>query len=180
VAETTLVDVARAAGVSQSTASRVLNGSARRVRDEYAARVRDAATRLGYAVDLRAQATARRRSTIVSIVVESLSDQRTMRIASDILMIMEESGLLASVSVCPADPERAAAMMRLLRGQRPGAIFVVSPEGAPSSRLLAHELAEYEAHGGIVVETNAHAGTPLRAVRDAARTIRDRDQRDRI
>ncbi|MEU6715426.1 LacI family DNA-binding transcriptional regulator [Nonomuraea sp. NPDC046802] len=55
----TLHDVAAAAGVSVSTASRVLGGSARKVAPEYEARVLAAATALKYTVDASAGAMRR-------------------------------------------------------------------------------------------------------------------------
>ena len=55
----TLADVAQRAGVSQATASRVLNGSSRTVRPELADRVMSAAKELQYSANLQAQAVAR-------------------------------------------------------------------------------------------------------------------------
>ena len=59
----TLVDVARRAGVSLATASRVLNGSLRTVGPELRQRVMDAAHELGYVANANAQAVARGRAT---------------------------------------------------------------------------------------------------------------------
>ncbi len=164
MAETTLVDVAQAAGVSQSTASRVLNGSTRTVRAENARRVREAAAELGYMVDLRAQATARRRSSTVAIVVDALTDPMLMRTAEQVHMLAEEAGLLAQITACPVASDRAADIVRLLRGQRPRSIVLVHSACAPSA-AVAVELAQYETHGGVpvVLDTSsaADAGSPV-------------------
>ena len=48
MAASTLAEVARLAGVSPATASRVLNGSARKPGQDVADRVRQAAASLGY------------------------------------------------------------------------------------------------------------------------------------
>ncbi|WP_203581665.1 LacI family DNA-binding transcriptional regulator [Microbacterium hibisci] len=155
--EVTLEDVARSAGVSQSTASRVLNGSARRVRPENEERVRTAAARLGYVVDLRAQATAGRRSNAVAIVVGSLRDPAAMQIAAGIHGWADAHDCLVAVSATRLDRERAAELVRTLRGQRPRAIFVVA-RGAAIAPGVGRELARYAAHGGRPVVVVADAG----------------------
>jgi LacI family transcriptional regulator len=149
--EATLEDVARAAGVSQSTASRVLNGSTRRVRPENERLVREAALRLGYAVDLRAQATARRLSDTVAIVVESLLDAVVMDLATRIHQSAERDGCTATVNVCALEDERAADDILRLRGQRPRSIFVVMPAGGALHSGVMRELSRYDAHGGTTV-----------------------------
>ena len=55
----TLTDVARRAGVSQPTASRVLNGSLRKPAQHIVDAVRKAAEELGYSPNAQAQALAR-------------------------------------------------------------------------------------------------------------------------
>jgi LacI family transcriptional regulator len=171
MAEATLVEVARAAGVSQSTASRVLNGSTRRVRPENAARVRAAAERLGYAVDLRAQATARRMSSTVAILVDTLTDARIMAMAEHARSASDDAGLLAQITVCPAEPGRAREVVRLLRGQRPRCIVLVLSTPEPSS-AVADELDRYRAHGGLpVVLEPASAGDSAHAVTGFVRLI---------
>lgn len=63
----TLADVARLAGVSPATASRVLTGSVR-VRQQTIDKVQDAMTRLGYVRNRAARSTARRRAGAVALV----------------------------------------------------------------------------------------------------------------
>ncbi|WP_308465940.1 LacI family DNA-binding transcriptional regulator [Rathayibacter soli] len=70
----TLADVARLAGVSQPTASRVLNGSTRKVNESYRRRVIASAAELGYAPNLSAQAVARGTSRTISLVISGISD----------------------------------------------------------------------------------------------------------
>ncbi len=70
----TLKDVARAAGVSESTASRVLNGSLRRVSPAIVDRVAAAGARLGYTANAAAQAVVRGRASICVVVVTDLAD----------------------------------------------------------------------------------------------------------
>jgi LacI family transcriptional regulator len=70
----TLHDVAREAGVSLATASRVLNGSARTVAGPYRERVEAAAEKLGYTANLSAQATARGTAAIIALLVADIAD----------------------------------------------------------------------------------------------------------
>lgn len=74
----TLREVARVAGVSPSTASRVLNGGDLRVSDELSARVLAVAAPLGYVSNQAAQALRGRRTAIVLVT----SDPRTASIAA--------------------------------------------------------------------------------------------------
>lgn len=59
MAVSTLSEVARLAGVSLATASRVLNGSSRKPAEDIADRVRQAADKLGYVPNAQAQALAK-------------------------------------------------------------------------------------------------------------------------
>ena len=164
----TLEDVARWAGVSQSTASRVLNGSTRRVLPENESRVRAAAARLGYVVDLRAQATAGRPSNAVMVVVDSLRDPVAMQIAAGVHAQADFEGYAVSVSASRLDTERGADLVRMLRGQRPRVIFVVVPRGTAVARCVRRELALYRAHGGLPVVIGEDEAIAARGDADAA------------
>lgn len=73
----TLDDVAKAAGVSMSTASRVLHGSGGvTVRAEKQDAVRSAAQRLGYTSNRLAQLMATGRSNVLGIVLSDLAESR--------------------------------------------------------------------------------------------------------
>jgi LacI family transcriptional regulator len=67
----TIVDVARAAGVSYTTVSRVLNNKGS-VKPETRERVLTAVTRLGYVVDQRARSLAGGRSQLIGLLVHDL------------------------------------------------------------------------------------------------------------
>ena len=69
-----VVDVARAAGVSTATVSRVLNGNAK-VAAELQNRVRDIARELGYTPHAAARALASQRSKTIGAVIPSLENQ---------------------------------------------------------------------------------------------------------
>ena len=67
----TIVDVAREAGVSYTTVSRVVNGKAN-VKPETRERVLMAMTRLGYVADQRARSLAGGRSQVIGLLVHDL------------------------------------------------------------------------------------------------------------
>ena len=69
----TLVDVAREAGVSLKTASRVLNGSTS-VKENKAIKIREVMSRLGYRPNELARGLKARKSAAIGMIVPNLSD----------------------------------------------------------------------------------------------------------
>jgi LacI family transcriptional regulator len=151
--------VARAAGVSLATASRVLNGSTRRVADSYRERVESAARQLGYTANLSAQATARGTSAIIALLVADIADPYFGLIAAGVARGADEAGLVLTIAITDRDPEREAEMVRALRGQRPrGLILAASrtsppdlPTTADQRSRLAAEIEAFAGLGGQVV-----------------------------
>jgi len=89
---TTLVDVAAAAGVSISTASRVLNGGAA-VAAGPATRVRRAADELGYRLNPQARSLRTGRDTTIGLVVEDFNIALFARIAGAVAAVAESRGV---------------------------------------------------------------------------------------
>jgi DNA-binding LacI/PurR family transcriptional regulator len=69
----TIKEVAEAAGVSRSTASRALGGNGY-VAEPVRARVRNAAKRLGYVVDVTARSLKQQSSRLIGVVVSDLKN----------------------------------------------------------------------------------------------------------
>ena len=148
----TLHDVAREAGVSLATASRVLNGTTRRVADSYRQRVEAAAQKLGYTANLYAQATARGASAIVALLVADIADPYFGRIAAGVARGATEAGLVVTIAITERDAEREAAVVRALRGQRPrGLVLASSRTAAPATETLTREVDAFTGFGGRVV-----------------------------
>ncbi len=84
MAGVTLTDVALRAGVSQPTASRVLNGSTRRPSPAVVEAVRRAADELGYISNAQAQALARSQTGLVGLVVHDIADPYFSAIAAGV------------------------------------------------------------------------------------------------
>ena len=86
----TLYDVARLAGVSTATVSRVVHGQDR-VRDSTRARVQEVIEELGYVPDGAAQSLSRRRKNVIGLVcVERQSPRRQYDIESMSLLFYDE------------------------------------------------------------------------------------------
>ncbi|WP_439590784.1 LacI family DNA-binding transcriptional regulator [Microbacterium sp.] len=148
----TLHDVAREAGVSLATASRVLNGSTRKVAESYRERVEAAAARLGYSANLSAQATARGTSGIIALLVADIADPYFGQIASGVARGADEAGLIVTIAITERDPDREVRLVRALRGQRPrGLILAASRTTGGTTPELQQELDALAASGGRIV-----------------------------
>ncbi len=147
----TLEDVARHAGVSLATASRVLNGS-RRVGDAMRERVELAAAELGYEPDATAQTLARGSSNVIGLVVHDLTDPYFAAVADGAMRAADRRGLIVVVGTTYRDPEREIGYVSTLRAQRVRAILLAGSRIADqrvTARLRA-ELARYRDSGGRV------------------------------
>ena len=148
----TLHDVAREAGVSLATASRVLNGSTRKVAESYREKVEAAAERLGYTANLSAQATARGTSAVVALLVADIADPYFGQLASGVARGADEAGLVVTIAITERDPAREVSLVRALRGQRPrGLILAASRTTGPDAAGLDPELEAFQGMGGRVV-----------------------------
>ncbi|MDZ8201058.1 LacI family DNA-binding transcriptional regulator [Microbacterium sp. SSW1-59] len=148
----TLHDVAREAGVSLATASRVLNGSTRKVAESYRVKVEAAAAQLGYTPNLSAQATARGTSAVVALLVADIADPYFGQLASGVARGADEAGLVVTIAITERDPQREVALVRALRGQRPrGLILAASRTSGPDAVGLDAELDAFQGMGGQVV-----------------------------
>src|SRR5919205_397197 len=105
----TLADVARRAGVSQATASRVLNESSYRVTDQLRARVIAAAEELRYVPNAHAQALARASTSTVGVIVHDVSDPYFAEITRGIQRVAAEAERLVIICNTYRDRERELA-----------------------------------------------------------------------
>src|SRR5918997_6331691 len=90
----TLADVARRAGVSVATASRVLGDSSYGVTADLRARVQAAAEELQYVPNAHAQALARAGTSTVGVIVHDVSDPYFSEITRGIQLVASEAGRL--------------------------------------------------------------------------------------
>jgi LacI family transcriptional regulator len=152
----TLSEVARAAGVSPATASRVLNGSSRTPGADIAERVRAAAASLGYIPNAQAQALARSSSGLLGLVVHDIADPYFSSIARGVQSAARELGkilLLTSTEGTPAE-ERLA--VEAFTSRRADAIVMAGsrstrPDDSLDNAALKRETERYLANGGSLV-----------------------------
>lgn len=161
-ARTTLNDVARLAGVSKATASRVLSGSRDRVSPERAARVMEAAAELDYVPNPHAQALATAASPMVAVIVHDVGDPYFSEIARGALRVAAEEDRLVVICNTFRDPARELAYVREMRTQRIHAILVAgsSTLGLEMGGGLSEELDAFRREGGRVAMMLAGHGHP--------------------
>ncbi|MGX5359952.1 LacI family DNA-binding transcriptional regulator [Kocuria sp. KH4] len=145
----TLSQVARQAGVSLATASRVLNGSDRRPAEEIAERVRLAAETLGYVANAQAQALARSTTGLVGLVVHDIADPYFSSIAKGVqrrARTHRRQLLLAATD----GTDQLDAVSAFAAHRTDAVIMAGSRRESIDPRLLA-ELERYRKNGGRVV-----------------------------
>ena len=155
---TTLADVARHAGVSVATASRVLSESSYGVTAELRARVVAAAEELEYVPNAHAQALASARTSTVGVIVHDVSDPYFAEITRGIQRVASEAGRLVMICNTYRDRERELAYVRLLHAQRVEALIVAGAgrDDRVFSQKQSAQLAAFTAAGGRVVLVGRH------------------------
>jgi LacI family transcriptional regulator len=147
----TLTDVARHAGVSLATASRVLNGSSRTPAAHIAEGVRASALHLGYVANAQAQALARSATGLVGLVVHDIVDPYFASITrgAQLYAGRRRSQVLLTGAERSEQTERAA--VAALVSYRADAIILAGSRRDRPDPELAADLARYIDNGGRVV-----------------------------
>ncbi|MFG2091428.1 MULTISPECIES: LacI family DNA-binding transcriptional regulator [unclassified Spirillospora] len=183
----TLQDVAREAGVSLATASRVLNGTAQ-VRADLRERVLASAAGLSYTPNAHAQALASASSTSVGVICHDVSDPYFAAVAHGVMHTAAEHGMLVMLASTFRDPAREIQYVAMLRAQRARAILLIGSgfEDRDWERSMAAELDPYQRTGGRVAVLSRHRSLKVDAVlpqnregaADLARALLDLGHRD--
>lgn len=134
----TLIDVARAAGVSKSTASRAINGQPN-VAAEVRQRVLQAVARLGYHPDSSARALASGRVDVIDLVVVE-SDVTAYgtnpfygRVTAGLLAAVDGTDVRTRIHVTP--PQSAASLLDELAGSGSLGTVLVNVPGSLAARF---------------------------------------------
>lgn len=152
-ANVTLQDVARHAGVSLATASRVLSGSRHPVSAENHRRVEDAARHLHYVPNAQARALAAARNTTVGLIVHDVSDPYFAEIVRGAIRVASQQEHLVMICNTYRCPQREREYLSALRAQRVQALLVAG-SGFVDPQINAEivsDLEQFEASGGRVV-----------------------------
>ena len=144
----TLEDVARIAGVSRATVSRVINGI-RNVDPQLHEVVWDAVGRTGYVPNRLARSLVTRRTGTVALVVsdsESHDDDPFMgrffadpyfgRVVGGLMSVLRERGVQLALQIVGTDDGRKRLVGDLRNGQADGAIVLSLPAVDPLPRML--------------------------------------------
>jgi LacI family transcriptional regulator len=149
----TLQDVADRAGVSITTASRVVNDGKRGVGAQLAQRVHRAAAELGYTANLQARAVATGRSSMVGVVVHDIADPYFSSIAAGLIETASRSQLLVCMSAAAANEAAEREYVSLMRAQRARAVILIGSrtDDAAERAALGAEVAAFTRQGGRAV-----------------------------
>jgi LacI family transcriptional regulator len=151
----TLTDVALRAGVSQPTASRVLNGSTRRPSPAVVEAVRRAAEELGYISNAQAQALARSQTGLVGLVVHDIADPYFSTIAAGVQGEASERDRQVLLATTMRSTEQEIRAVNAFIGHRTDAIVLVgsrlnTDDGLRDQERLTGLLDRYRGLGGRV------------------------------
>ncbi|GAA3456840.1 LacI family DNA-binding transcriptional regulator [Dactylosporangium matsuzakiense] len=154
----TLADVARRAGVSPATASRIISGSTKLVTDELRARVLRAVDELQYVPNAHAQLLARAQRTAVGVIVHDVSDPYFAEITRGLQQVATTHGRLVIICNSYRDPARELEYVELLRAQQVAAIVLAGSgyHDAAFTKALKAKLAAYTRTGGRVSVIGRH------------------------
>ncbi|MEG3616068.1 DUF6807 family protein [Isoptericola haloaureus] len=150
----TIADVARAAGVSRATVSRVMNGRST-VDPAISARVQEAAIELNYRPSNVARSLSLGRTTTVALVVPDLANPVFQEILRGVTSAAGEDGYRVLVADSAEDPGTEASIAREARA-RCDALILVSPrmpDGALDALLP-------EVSPAVVVNRDVPRGAP--------------------
>jgi len=149
----TLQDVADRAGVSLTTASRVVNEGPRRVGPRLAQRVNQAVAELGYTANLQARAVATGQSTMIGVVVHDIADPYFSSIAAGLIEVADARRLLVCMSSTSATETAEREYVALMRAQRARAVILIGSrsDDAGARDALRAEIAAFTRSGGRAV-----------------------------
>ena len=125
----TLADVARAASVATSTASRALQESPR-ISEMTKLRVREAARGLGYRPNRLAQSLRTRTGSLVGIVVPDIGAPFFSRVVKGAQEVFEQNGIAVLVMNTERAREREVAALQTLLEHRVSGILVATSGGS--------------------------------------------------
>ncbi|MEN3612052.1 LacI family DNA-binding transcriptional regulator [Plantactinospora sp. ZYX-F-223] len=154
----TLADVARRAGVSPATASRIINGSPKPVTDALRERVLAAVEELQYVPNAHAQQLARNHRSAVGVIVHDVSDPYFAEITRGLQRVATEHGRLVIICNTYRDPDKELEYVELLRANQAAAIILAGSgyHDEQFTNTLDAKLRVYQSTGGHVAVIGRH------------------------
>jgi len=167
---TSITEVARRAGVSVATASRVVSLSDYPVSALTRERVLEAARALDYVPNALARGLLKSRIPVVGVIVHDITDPYFSEVVRGVEDAAAPTGYLVITCSSDRNAERESSYVRLLRSMRAAAvIFAGSGLDDPAlNEELPRHVAAMRAHGAAVVHLSPHAlGEPEISVDNA-------------
>lgn len=124
----TLVDVAREAGVSLKTASRVLNGAAY-VSEKKATKIRAVMARLGYRPNELARGLKARRSAAIGMIVPNLSDPFTASSVKAVQEVARANGYVVILASSGGDDDVERSEIQSLVSRQIDGLVIAPADG---------------------------------------------------
>ena len=155
-----ITEVARLAGVSPATASRVVSEADYPVSAATRQRVLAAARELDYVPNALARGLLKSRVPVVAVIVHDITDPYFSEVVRGVEDAAGASGYLVITCSSERDPDREASYVRLLRSMRAAAVvFASSGLDDPASNAEIHRhVAAMAADGAAVVHLSPHDG----------------------
>lgn len=154
-----ITDVARLAGVSTATVSRVVSASSYAVSPATRARVLDAARTLDYVPNALARGLLKSHIPVVGVIVHDITDPYFAEVVRGVEDAASVGGFL--VVTCSSDriSEREHSYVRLLRSMRAATlIFAGSGLADPALNVeVAKHVAAMQGYGAAIVHLSPHA-----------------------
>jgi LacI family transcriptional regulator len=168
---TSITEVARLAGVSTATASRVVSSADYPVSAATRERVLEAARTLDYVPNALARGLLKSRFPVVAVIVHDITDPYFAEVVRGVEDAASPAGYLVITCSSERDADREQSYIRLLRSMRAAAvIFAASGLDDPAANEeMARHLRAMQAHGAAVVHLSPPAeGEPEVSVDNAA------------
>jgi LacI family transcriptional regulator, galactose operon repressor len=155
-----ITEVARLAGVSAATASRVVSAADYPVSAATRERVLEAARALDYVPNALARGLLKSRVPVVAVIVHDITDPYFAEVVRGVEDAASAAGFLVITCSSERDAERERSYVRLLRSMRAAAV-VFAGSGLDDPELneeMDRHLAAMRADGAAVVHLSPHAG----------------------
>lgn len=157
-----ITEVAKLAGVSTATASRVVGEVDYPVSDATRRRVLDAARELDYVPNALARGLLKSTVPIVGVIVHDITDPYFNEVVRGVEDAATQAGYLVITCSSDQDPARQNSYARLLRSLRAGAVIFAGSGIADddANAELERHTARMRENGSAVVHLSPHAGGP--------------------
>ena len=155
-----ITDVAKLAGVSTATVSRVVSAAPYAVSPATRERVLDAARELDYVPNALARGLLKSYIPVVGVIVHDITDPYFSEVVRGVEDAASQGGFLVITCSSDRDPEREHSYVRLLRSMRAATLIFAGSgldDPAINARMRRHTAA-MRAYGAAVVHLSPHAG----------------------